>query len=199
MSEPKTLLALSGADLTPSRLADSALVLIDCQMEYVDGALALPGVSPALATAGRLLERARAAAMPVVHIVHKGRPGGPFDPEGPGGQIAPEVEAQADEPVIPKGLPNAFAGTPLDERLTEIGRKELIFAGFMTHMCVSSSVRAALDLGYRSTVVADAVATRDLPLPGGGVVDARTLHQTSLAALADRFAIIVSDPRELPD
>ena len=66
-------------------------------------------------------------------------------------------------------------------------------------MCVSSSVRAALDLGYRATLVAGAAGTRDLPLPGGGVIDAKSLHNASLAALADRFAIIVPDADALPE
>lgn len=199
MSEPQTLLALSGADLTPSRLSAAAVVLIDCQMEYVNGALALPGVGPALEAAGRLLSRAREAGTPVVHIVHKGQPGGPFDLEAERGQIAPQVAAENGETVISKGLPNGFAGTDLHATLQALGRKELIFGGFMTHMCVSSSVRAALDLGYRATLVAGAAATRDLPLPGGGVIDAKSLHNASLAALADRFAIIVPDADALPE
>ncbi|MBT3172251.1 MAG: cysteine hydrolase, partial [Rhodospirillaceae bacterium] len=47
MSEPKTLLQMAGADLTPNALSESALVLIDCQMEYVSGAVPLPGVADA--------------------------------------------------------------------------------------------------------------------------------------------------------
>jgi nicotinamidase-related amidase len=69
----------------------------------------------------------------------------------------------------------------------------------MTHMCVSASVRAALDLGYYSTIVSGAAATRDLPTPSGGVIDAAHLHEASLAALADRFAIIVDTADQLPD
>ena len=34
------------------------------------------------------------------------------------------------------------------------GRNTLILAGFMTHMCISASARAALDLGYQTTVIA---------------------------------------------
>ena len=196
---PQTLLALAGADPTPNGFSDSVLLLIDCQMEYVDGRLALPDVAPALAEAGRLLERARAAGTPVVHIAHRGAPGGPFDPEGRSGQIAPEVAPRAGEPVIGKRLPNAFAGTELDATLKAIGRQRLIVAGFMTHMCVSSTVRAALDLGYRSTVVARAAATRDLPTPEGGRIAARDLHRASLAALADRFAVVAESADMLPD
>ena len=43
-----------------------------------------------------------------------------------------------------------------------LGVKKLVLAGFMTHMCVSSTARAALDLGFQTTVPADASATRDL-------------------------------------
>jgi nicotinamidase-related amidase len=67
----------------------------------------------------------------------------------------------------------------------------------MTHMCVSSTARAALDLGYPVTVAADASATRDLPAPGGGVVSAGDLHRAELAALADRFAC-VTDSASIP-
>jgi nicotinamidase-related amidase len=61
----------------------------------------------------------------------------------------------------------------------------------MTHMCVSATARAALDLGYQSTVLSDATATRDLPDPAGnGVVAAADLHRAELAALSDRFSIV---------
>ena len=43
MTEPKTLLAMVGAPQAPSTLADAALVMIDCQNEYVDGLLPLTG------------------------------------------------------------------------------------------------------------------------------------------------------------
>lgn len=198
MSRPKTLLEMSGAPQTPSALSQSAIVLIDCQMEYVDGPLALPGVGAALAEAKKLVERAREAGAPVIHVVHQGRAGGMFDLDAPRGKEAPEVASVAGEAVVKKPLPNSFARTDLDEVLKKTGRKELIVAGFMTHMCVSSTVRAALDLGYRTTVVANAAATRDLPSPDGGVIDAATLHRASLTELADRFAIIVPTADKLP-
>jgi nicotinamidase-related amidase len=54
-------------------------------------------------------------------------------------------------------------------------------------------VRSAVDHGYRVTLVANAAATRDLPDPLGGVQSAATVHRATLAALADRFAIVVAD------
>lgn len=199
MSDPKTLLSMSGADLTPSSLSNATVLLIDCQMEYVSGGMPLPGVTAALDEIGKLLERARAAACPIVHIAHKGAAGGMFDRDAERGQFVPEAGTLAGEAIIEKSLPNAFAHTGLEQVLGEIGRKELIVAGFMTHMCISSTVRAGLDLGYRNTVIDSATATRDLPAIGGGVIDAKALHNASLAALSDRFAIIAASTGDLPD
>lgn len=96
------------------------------------------------------------------------------------------------EAVVEKTLANAFAGTDLHEQLEAAGAKELILAGFMTHMCISSTARAAQDLGYRVTVAADACATRALPDPTGGVaLTGPQMHTAALAALADRFAVVV--------
>lgn len=194
MSEPKTLLAMAGADPSPPALSDAVVVMIDCQNEYLDGALPLPGVAAALAEGAKLLERARGAGAPIIHIAHQGQPGGPFDRTAERGAIIDAVAPADGESVIEKPLPNAFAKTSLLEKLEEFGRKEIVFAGFMTHMCVSSSVRAGLDLGFRSTIVARACATRDLPAATGGApISAEALHDASLAALADRFAVIAKD------
>ena len=185
-----TLLQMAGADPTPPRLAEAALIVIDAQREYLDGALPLVGVAPALERIAALLAAARSLGTPIIHVQHRGRPGGLFDP----GKVAFEIAAQAapspGEEVVCKGLPNGFAGTRLKDVLDATDRKRLVLVGFMTHMCVSSTARAALDLGYQTTVVADACATRDLPRPGGGIVAAADLHIAELAALADRFAIV---------
>ncbi|MDQ2105261.1 cysteine hydrolase family protein [Azospirillum isscasi] len=193
---PKTLLALAGAPATPSPLASAALVLIDAQREYTEGALPLAGMEAAVAEAARLLGLAREAGVPVFHIVHHGKPGGAlFDPDGPLSGIVAPLAPLDGETMVVKHLPNAFAGTDLDARIRAAGRRELIVAGFQTHMCVSSTVRAALDLGWRTTVVGAASATRDLPDGAGGVIPADALHRASLAALADRFAVVVGDSR----
>jgi len=190
MAAPKTLLELSGADLTPPRLRDAALVMIDLQNEYVAGPIALPDATSAIASAAKLLARAREAGARIFHIAHKGRPGGLFDRTAERGAIVSALAPLPDEPVIEKGLPNAFAGTELQAMLTAIGRKDLVLAGLMTHMCVSSTARAGLDLGFRITVDADSCATRDLPDGRGGTIVAATIHDVALAELSDRFAII---------
>ncbi len=187
MSTPKTLLEMAGRAPVPPKLGESILVLIDIQNEYLDGPIALPGAQPALAKAADLLARARKAGAQVIHVAHKGGKGGLFDREAHRGAIADAVAPLAGETVIEKPRPNSFSGTALAEAVGTPG-KPLIMVGFMTHMCVSSTARAALDLGYQTVVASDACATRDLPKPGGGVIDAASLHTAELAALADRFA-----------
>lgn len=195
----RTLLQLAGATPVPSALSASVLVLIDIQNEYFDGPLKLAGVEAAAAAAAGLLARARAAGAPVVHVRHRGRAGGAFDPDAPRGQIHASVAPLPGETVIDKGLPNAFANTTLAEKLEGIGKRPLIVAGFMTHMCVSATVRSALDRGLSSTVAMDATATRDLPDPTGGPdLPADAVHRAALAAIADRFATVVR-AADIPD
>src|SRR5204863_3268885 len=130
---PKTLLQMAGAAITPSKLSDAVLVVIDAQKEYVDGKLPLTGVTAALAEIKTLIARARELGTPVIHIQHKGKPGGAFGPDTAGFAIAPEAAPHAGETVIEKSLPNAFAGTELENAIEATGKKEIILAGFMTH------------------------------------------------------------------
>jgi nicotinamidase-related amidase len=173
--------------------------VIDPQREYVDGLLRLEGIDEAIIEVRRLLELARERNVPIFHVVHHGRQGSAvFDPDGPAVAIIAELAPRDDETIITKALPNAFAATSLHELLRRAGRTELIVTGFATHMCVSATTRAALDLGYRVTLVANGTATRALPNPlSGETIPARIIHEATLAALADRFAIVVADSAAL--
>jgi nicotinamidase-related amidase len=197
MSASQTLLELSGATYPPARLRDACLILIDMQNEYCSGPVAAADADSAIDAARRLLSAARSCGAPVFHVVHKGRPGMLFDRDAERGQIISAVAPLPDEPVIEKVFPNSFAGTDLHARLSAIGRKDLVLTGFATHMCISSTARAAVDHGYRATVAADACAARDLPDGRGGVVPASTVHHVALVELSDRFAAIAPDHRQL--
>lgn len=177
----------------PAKLDDATLLLIDCQNEYRTGSLPLPGVDAAAEEVAKLLDLARAKGTPIIHIAHKGQAGSLFDRDADNGALMKEAESLNGEALFEKSLPNAFAGTALAAALETAGRKQLVVAGFMTHMCISSTVRAALDHGYFSSVVASACATRDLPAPDGSIMAANDLHTASLVALSDRFAIIAKD------
>jgi hypothetical protein len=64
---PRTLFELSGATPRLAPLAQSVLVIIDAQNEYVHGSLPLAEVGTAIAETARLLAAARRLGAPVVH------------------------------------------------------------------------------------------------------------------------------------
>ncbi|MFF8799600.1 MULTISPECIES: cysteine hydrolase family protein [unclassified Methylobacterium] len=193
MTDLKTLRSLSGLPPEPAALAGSALVMIDLQNTYREGVMRLDGVEPALREAQVLLERARAAGIPVFHVRHDAGPGSPYDLTAAIGQISDEVAPREGEPVITKAYPSSFVGTDLQAQLEAAGVKDVILAGFMTHMCVNSTARSAFNLGLRPTVVAAATATRALPGPDGATVPASAVQAASLAALGDLFAVVAPD------
>jgi len=198
MAEHPTLRSLSGLSPAPARLAESALTLIDCQNTYTTGVMELDGVQAALDEAATLLERARVAGVPVIHIQHDEGPGSPYDVRAEIGAIVDRVAPRGGEPVVVKNYPNSFVLTDLDQLLKQRAVKNLVLAGFMTHMCVNSTARGAFNLGYAPTVVAAATATRPLPALGAEV-SAAVMQLASLAALADLFAVVVPDAATLPD
>ena len=199
MSHPATLRTVSGLPDTAPALTESALIMIDLQNTYRDGVMQLTGVEPAIAEAQKLLARARAAKIPIFHVQHDAGAGSPYDVGARIGAISDEVAPEGDEAVIVKTYPNAFVGTDLQARLQAAGVKNVILAGFMTHMCVNSTARGAFSLGFAPTVVASTTATRDLPAVDGSIVPAAALQTASLAALADLFAVVVPRQRDIRD
>jgi nicotinamidase-related amidase len=194
-----TLRELASLPSRPSALAESTLVLIDCQHTYTQGVMELDGVAAALDQAAALLERARSAGIPIIHIQHSDGPGSLYDVEGESGAIVAQVAPREGEPIVVKQYPNSFVQTDLDERLKALGASNLVLAGFMTHMCVNSTARGAFNLGYAPTVVAAATATRSLPDVYGKPLPANVIQDASLAAMSDLFAIVVADEAELPN
>nr|WP_198982211.1 isochorismatase family protein [Herbaspirillum sp. ASV7] len=199
MAIPQTLIQIAGGVARVASWQEAVLLVIDHQTEYTTGRAPMSGIDAAVTEIAALLAQARAAGAPVIHVVHHGKPGGAmFDPQGPHVAIIDGIGPVAGEVTIVKGLPNSFAGTTLDAELKKTGRKSLVVAGFATHMCVSATVRSALDHGYASTVVAAACATRDLPDPlGGQPLAAADIHRIALAELADRSATVVGRAADL--
>lgn len=194
-----TLRELAGLPAEPVSLADSTLVLIDCQNTYTHGIMELEGVRAALDETAELLDRARTAGIPIIHIQHSDGPGSLYDIDGESGAIVAAVAPRDGEPVVVKNFPNSFVQTELDQRLKAVNAGNLVLAGFMTHMCVNSTARGAFNLGYAPTVVAAATATRALPGVGDTSVPAAAMQSASLAAMADLFAIVVPRAGDLPD
>jgi nicotinamidase-related amidase len=170
------------------------LVIVDIQNDYFPGGgHPLVGPEAAAAAAARLLAGFRSSGDPVFHVRHVWdeneatfmRPG------TDGAEIHQGVEPADGEPVISKEHPNSFRDTELEAGLRAAGVDEVVVCGMMTSMCVDATVRAAVDLGFETTVAHDACATCDLEFDGQ-VVPAASVHAAFLAALADDYAAVVS-------
>ncbi|MEU3839449.1 cysteine hydrolase family protein [Streptomyces sp. NPDC028635] len=189
-----TLRQLNGFDETPATLDGSTLILIDFQNTYTRGVMELDGWEASLDAAEQLLGRARAAGTRVVHVVNDGGEGTPYDIRAEIGRIHPRLAPVDGEAVVVKQVPNAFHGTDLGTHVPE--GQDVILAGWMTHMCVAFTAEGAFLRGNRPTVVADATATRSLPLAGTDL-DAEQVHRAALATIADLYGVVVASQKEI--
>ncbi|WP_280380252.1 cysteine hydrolase family protein [Nocardia wallacei] len=189
-----TLREIQGLDQTPAELANSTLLLIDFQNTYTRGVMELDGWEAALETAARLLDRARLEGAGVVHVMHDGGPGTPYDISAEIGAIHPRLAPIDGEPVVVKHAPDAFHDTDLDTHLPAGG--DVVIAGWMTHMCVTFTAQGAFLRGHRPTVVAQATATRSLPVAGTDLT-ADQVHHSALATITDLYGVVVASPDEL--
>jgi len=166
-------------------MENTALIIIDIQNDYFPGgALVLEQPELAADKAAQLLGIFREQRLPIVHIQHENlNPDLPFMLAATDGQkIHPSVQPLANEQHFDKHYPNAFWQTELETYLKERGIKHLLIVGMMSHLCVSTTTRGAMERGFEVTVIQDACATRSLELDGIEI-PAETVHRTSLAEL----------------
>jgi nicotinamidase-related amidase len=171
-----------------------AVVVVDLQNEYLPtGKMALAGIHDALNNAARVIADARSKGDTIINIRHESTdPDAPFFKQGTDGvQIHESVAPAQGEPVIVKNFPNSFLKTNLKEMLDEKGIEEVTVVGAMSHMCIDATTRAASDFGYKTTVVHDACATRDLEFRGE-TVPAAQVHTALMSALAFGYASVVT-------
>jgi nicotinamidase-related amidase len=167
-----------------------ALVIIDIQKDYFPGGkMELVGSESAAARAHELLSAFRACGEPVFHIQHVWDAADApfFGPGTEGVEIYPTLVPRNDERHIVKHEANAFLGTPLEEELRRAGTSDVVICGMMTSMCVDASARAAADLGFATSIAADACAAPDLR-SGGEVIPGAMVHKAFLAALDSMVA-----------
>lgn len=74
-------------------------------------------------------------------------------------EILEELKPLENEVVVTKGCSGVFNGTAFDQILSNMGLKNLIFAGVATNFCVETSVRDAGDRGYNCILVGDGCAS----------------------------------------
>ena len=119
---------------------------------------------------------------PLYKLERSRRAGAEIGSKGPLGRLLVRGEVGHDfvddlcplagEIVIDKPGYSAFGHTTLQQILAARGIETLIMTGITTEVCVSSTLRAAVDLGYRCITVGDACASSD-----------PALHKSALAMI----------------
>lgn len=109
-----------------------------------------------------LLDKWRELELPIYHIRHSStNPDSPLHNSKIGFDFIAGLEPKNNELEIIKSVNSAFIGTDLDEQLKSNGINSIVIVGLTTNHCVSTTVRMAGNLGYKTIVVSDATATFD--------------------------------------
>ena len=134
---------------------NTALLIIDVQNGVVEQAYQRDAV---VANIGRLVEKARRDAVPVVWVQHTEAhlPKG-----GDKWRIVPELNPDDREPRIEKSYGDAFEDTRLEALLSDLQVGRLIIAGAQTDQCIRSTLHGAFARGYDAILVSDAHTTED--------------------------------------
>jgi ureidoacrylate peracid hydrolase len=162
----------------------SALLVIDLQNDTVgeQGAFADSGAAEFAARHGivekaiRLVEAARSAGMPVIHVWHIDEPGhvdstrncelfrGIVEADGLvrgtwGARTVAGLEPQEGDVVVEKQRMSAFNSTTLDTKLRGLAARKVVVCGAWTNFAIEHTCRDGADLGYEVAIVTDATAT----------------------------------------
>ncbi len=152
-----------------------ALLMIDFVEAYLNKNSPLyAGVEAVRDRCVDLLGIARAAGIPIFHSNVSYRPGSTdggmfrrklpmlevFEEGSPLAEFGKGLEPAIGETVVSKQYASAFFGTPLASSLAMLGVDSVLMAGVTTSGCVRASAVDALQHGFRSIVVRDAVGDR---------------------------------------
>lgn len=98
-----------------------------------------------------------------------------------GAQICEELTPQKGDYVVTKRTYGGFSYTHLDLLLRNLDIKTLVMTGVGTNVCVETTIREAVALGYKVIIVSDATGTSSWEL-----------HRSSLNALGFAFGKVKS-------
>jgi nicotinamidase/pyrazinamidase len=158
-----------------------ALLIIDVQNDFTPGgALGVPGgdavVAPlvrAASAAGFVVKTGDAHTADHCSFTDQGGTWPVHCVAGThGAELHPAIDA-LDGPLIQKAMTqgadaySGFDGTRLTELLRDAGIRHVLVGGLATDYCVKATVLDALRAGFRTTVLADAIAAVDVE-PGDG-------------------------------
>ncbi|OON59996.1 cysteine hydrolase [Massilia sp. KIM] len=177
-----------------------ALIIIDMQNCMASPAAGQRNNPDAERNIEALLAAWRSKGAPVVHVRHISRsPGSGFAPGQPGAAFQSAFLPRDSEHVVEKNVPDAFIQSGLERWLRVRGIQDLVIVGVSTNNSVEASARSAGNLGFRTTVVADATFAFAMRDYAGAARSADEVHAMSLANLDGEYAAIADTRRLLSE
>ncbi|MFK8111147.1 MAG: cysteine hydrolase family protein [Rubripirellula sp.] len=160
-----------------------ALLVIDVQREYFDGALPISHPAGHLENILAVMDEASQAAVPTAVIRHhQPDPASPiFCKDSDMWQLHDEVEQRPPDVLIDKQLPGSFTNTNLADWLKQVGANTVSIAGYMTHICCDTTARQAMHRGFKVEFLSDATGTLSVENEAGSVT-AEQMHTSILVA-----------------
>lgn len=153
---------------------NTALMVIDMQKDVVAGA---HDVDRVVANINALIDRARAADVPVIWVQHDDDE---LPADSPGWAYVDELARADDEVLVHKSYGDSFEGTDLEAHLAEAGVGHLIVTGAQTDACIRSTLHGAMARGYDATLVEDAHTTEDLREWGAPLTPEQSIAYTNM-------------------
>ena len=140
-------------------LPASAVLVIDVQVDLIQGKRPVYNGSAVVARIRSLTERARQAGVPIIYLLDTDV----AEPDSPGWQLDPGLHAREDDRRIRKDYSDSFYHTDLHEQLQALGVSRVVVCGCTTDACVDMTARRAVSLGYDVVLASDAHTTTDNP------------------------------------
>jgi nicotinamidase-related amidase len=135
----------------------TALVIIDMQSGLVAGLEPVYQLNALLEHITTLITYARVAEIPIIYVQDND-----VDEIGsPGWQIHPAILPHQHDLLLRKPEADAFYATALHQELETRTIERLIIAGCKSEVCIDTTCRKAVQLGYQVTLVSDAHSTTD--------------------------------------
>lgn len=152
--------------------ATTALLLVDCQQDYLARDGLLPSREVLVEAIAAALAQARARGWPVVHVRTRvaadgsdampHRRAAPEAVAGTAGAEPPAALRERDgEPVFHKRFFSAFDADGLEKELRRRGVTRLLVAGVHGHACIQASVTDAYARGFEIAIAEDLVGSDD--------------------------------------
>lgn len=171
---------------------NTALLIIDMQRGMADAKAGRRNNPHAEGNVKQLLATWRTAGRPVVHVRHMSRsPASLFWPGQPGNEFQDSFMPLSSEHVVEKNVTDAFVNTGLERWLHVRGIKDLVIVGVSTNMSVEATARSAGNLGFVTTVVADACFCFDRLDLHGKPQTAEEVHVHALTNLQGEYATVM--------